>query len=100
MFEGFLRESIVRRAADKGLCSLDIVDLRQHGEGKYRKIDDKPYGGGPGCLMMCAPWFAAVEDALSKAADALDKAKKLIAEQDKGYTPAGLGLKWLWNQPK
>ena len=67
MFEGLLREYIVRRAADKGLCSLDIVDLRQYGEGKYRKIDDKPYGGGPGCLMMCAPWFAAVEDALSKA---------------------------------
>ena len=61
MFEGFLRESIVARAVKKGACEINIVDLREFGEGRWRKVDDKPYGGGPGMLMCCKPWFAAVE---------------------------------------
>ena len=61
MFEGFLRESIVARAVKKGACEIDIVDLRNFGEGRWKKVDDKPYGGGPGMLMKCGPWFAAVE---------------------------------------
>ena len=61
MFEGFLRESIVARAVKKGACEINIVDLREFGEGRWRKVDDTPYGGGPGMLMKCGPWFAAVE---------------------------------------
>ena len=64
MFEGFLTESIVARAVKKGACEIDIVDLREFGEGRWRRVDDKPYGGGPGMLMMCGPWFAAVESVL------------------------------------
>ena len=61
MFEGFLKESIVARAVKKGACEINIVDLREFGEGRWRKVDDKPYGGGPGMLMKCGPWFKAVE---------------------------------------
>ena len=64
MFEGFLRESIVARAVKKGACEINIVDLREFGEGRWRKVDDKPYGGGPGMLMCCKPWFEAVEKCL------------------------------------
>ena len=64
MFEGFLRESIVARAVKKGACAINIVDLREFGEGRWRKVDDKPYGGGPGMLMKCGPWFEAVEKCL------------------------------------
>ena len=64
MFEGFLRESIVARAVKKGACEINIVDLRDFGEGRWRKVDDKPYGGGPGMLMKCGPWFEAVEHCL------------------------------------
>ena len=64
MFEGFLRESIVARAVKKGACEINIVDLREFGEGRWRKVDDKPYGGGPGMLMKCGPWFKAVEHCL------------------------------------
>ena len=70
MFTGFLGESIVKRAVDKGACEIEIVDLREFGIGKYRKIDDKPYGGGPGCLMMCEPWFAAMEKVLAPGEEA------------------------------
>ena len=66
MFGGFLTESILARAVKKGACEIDIVDLREFGEGRWRKVDDKPYGGGPGMLMMCRPWFAAVEACLEK----------------------------------
>ena len=65
MFEGFLTESIVARAVKKGACEINIVDLREFGEGRWRKVDDKPYGGGPGMLMKCEPWFEAVESCLA-----------------------------------
>ena len=65
MFRGFLEESIVARAVKKGVCKVNIVDLREFGAGPHRKVDDKPYGGGPGMLMACPPWFAAVESVLS-----------------------------------
>ncbi len=65
MFEGFLTESIVARAVKKGACEIDIVDLREFGEGRWRRVDEKPYGGGPGMLMMCGPWFSAVESVLA-----------------------------------
>ena len=61
MFAGFLSESIVARAVKKGLCSVATVNLRDFSEGAYGKIDDKPYGGGPGMLMTCGPWFAALK---------------------------------------
>ena len=68
MFRGFLEESIVTRAVKKGACAIDIVDLRDFGEGRWKKVDDKPYGGGPGMLMKCGPWFAAVESVLTPGA--------------------------------
>jgi len=66
MFAGFLSESIVARAVKKGACEIAITDLRDFGEGRWKKVDDKPYGGGPGMLMKCGPWFAAVESCVAK----------------------------------
>ena len=68
MFRGFLEESIVARAVKKGACEVNVVDLRDFGEGKWKKVDDKPYGGGPGMLMKCGPWFEAVESCRPDAA--------------------------------
>lgn len=62
MLRGFLEESIVARAVKKGACEIRIRNLRDYAHDRWRKVDDKPYGGGPGMLMMCAPWFKAVED--------------------------------------
>lgn len=66
MFRGFLEESIVGRAVKKGACRINIINLRDFAEGPYRKVDDKIYGGGPGMLMMCPPWFKAVESRLAE----------------------------------
>ena len=69
MFRGFLEQSIVARAVKKGACEIRVHDLRDFTHDKWRKVDDKPYGGGPGMLMMCAPWFEAVEGCVAAVPD-------------------------------
>ena len=78
MFEGFLTESIVARAVKKGACEINVIDLREFGEGRWRKVDDKPYGGGPGRLMCCKPWFAAVESLKFKVQSSDDKTQTRV----------------------
>lgn len=56
-----LGESIMGRAQEKGALDLAIHDLRQFGEGNYRKCDDLPYGGGQGMVMTPGPLYSAVE---------------------------------------
>ena len=69
MLKGFLEESIMARAVKKGAVKINIVDLKEYGIGRWKKTDDKPYGGGPGMLMRCEPWFSAVESCLSSTAE-------------------------------
>jgi len=61
MFEPVLAESMLRIAQEKGAVSIHVHDLRPFGEGKRRSVDDRPYGGGPGMVLMCGPVFRAVE---------------------------------------
>jgi tRNA (guanine37-N1)-methyltransferase len=61
MFEGPLTESILHRARQEKLVDLHFHDLRSFGIGKYHQIDDRPYGGGAGMLMMCEPIVTAIE---------------------------------------
>lgn len=56
-----LSESIIRRAQDQGLVNIRAHQLRDWAEGKYRKTDDYPCGGGQGMVLMPGPIFAAVE---------------------------------------
>jgi tRNA (guanine37-N1)-methyltransferase len=60
MLEGFLRESILKRAAEKGLVRLRTVQLRDFATDARRTTDDRPYGGGPGMVMIPGPIFDAV----------------------------------------
>lgn len=61
MFRGFLEQSMVARAVRKGVCRINVIDLRDYAHDRRRTVDDRPYGGGPGMLMKCEPWFEAVE---------------------------------------
>ena len=56
-----LRTSIIGRAAESGLVTFAVHDLREHGIGRHRSVDDYPYGGGAGMVMRPEPLFAAVE---------------------------------------
>lgn len=61
MFQGPLTESILQRAQDEKLIDLRFHDLRSFGQGKYKQVDDRPYGGGAGMLFMCEPVVKAIE---------------------------------------
>jgi tRNA (guanine37-N1)-methyltransferase len=56
-----LRTSIVGRALESGIVDVGIHDLRDHGLGRHRTVDDEPYGGGAGMVMRPEPMFAAIE---------------------------------------
>ena len=57
MFESPLSYSIVKRAQEQGLVEIALTNIRDFSIGDYRKVDDKPYGGGPGMVMMPGPVF-------------------------------------------
>ena len=61
LFDGFLSESILSRAIEKGLVAVSLWNLRDWAEGKHRQVDDRPFGGGPGMVLMAPPVVAAVE---------------------------------------
>ena len=61
MFETPLETSLLGKAVSSGLIDVDVHDLREHGLGKHRSVDDQPYGGGAGMVMRPEPIFAAVE---------------------------------------
>jgi tRNA (guanine37-N1)-methyltransferase len=60
-FDGALGVSIVARAIAAGSLQVDLIDLREHGLGGYRQVDDAPFGGGPGMVMMIEPLAAALD---------------------------------------
>jgi tRNA (guanine37-N1)-methyltransferase len=61
LFDGFLSQSIVRRAIDKNLVAIERWDLRDWASGKHKQVDDRPFGGGPGMVLMAPPVVAAAE---------------------------------------
>jgi tRNA (guanine37-N1)-methyltransferase len=61
LIEGFLSEGLPRIAVEKGALSVNAVDLRGFTDDAHRSVDDRPFGGGPGMVMLAAPIFAAVD---------------------------------------
>lgn len=87
LFEGFLDESILKRALGRGLVEVNRWDIRDWAEGKHRQVDDRPFGGGPGMVLMAPPVVAAVE-----AVQALgERPGRLLA-----LTPTGRRLDQAW----
>jgi tRNA (guanine37-N1)-methyltransferase len=91
MFEGYFGESIIKRARERGFLDIRVHDLRDWAEGKHHKVDDKPYGGGPGMVMMVAPFFRALK--ALRAAPAKTAARKstrviLMSAKGKRFTHA------------
>ena len=62
MLEATLATSIVKRAQDGGQVEIHIHDIRSWADNKHRKVDDRPFGGGPGMVMMCQPLHDAVHE--------------------------------------
>ena len=62
MFDGFLNTSIIKRARDLGKVDINIHNFRDYSLDKHGRVDDYPYGGGAGMVLMCEPIFRAIED--------------------------------------
>ena len=65
MFQGPFDQSLIHRAVQKGLVTINLRDIRDHTHDVHHTTDDYQYGGGPGMVMKPEPVFEAVEDALS-----------------------------------
>jgi tRNA (guanine37-N1)-methyltransferase len=62
IFQGYLTQSILKLALDRGLVQIHLWNLRDWASGKHKCVDDRPFGGGPGMVLMPAPVYAAVEE--------------------------------------
>ncbi|MHC4718165.1 MAG: tRNA (guanosine(37)-N1)-methyltransferase TrmD [Planctomycetota bacterium] len=61
LFEPMLTTSIIGRAVDAGVVEVVVTNIRDYSTDRHRKVDDAPFGGGPGMVMMCQPVFDAVQ---------------------------------------
>lgn len=62
MYDGFLSESIIKRAIEEKLVDISIHNIRDYTKDKHKHVDDTPYGGGSGMLIKCEPVFSAIDD--------------------------------------
>lgn len=65
MISGFFEESIVKRAQEKKLVEIEIINLRDFAIDDYGTVDDRPYGGGAGMILRIEPIYKAVQSAIS-----------------------------------
>jgi len=60
IFEGIVEYGVIKEAFNRGSCVLNLYDLRDFTDDRYRKVDDRPYGGGPGMVLMAGPLDRAI----------------------------------------
>ncbi len=79
MFDGVLGSSMLWKAAERGIADYSFINLRDYGLGPRHQVDDTPYGGGDGMLLMIEPLVAAVE-----AAKTIDPSARVILPTPRG----------------
>ena len=84
LFAPFLAQGITRRAYESGQVDVKLWNLRDHAEGTYRRVDDRPFGGGPGMVMLAEPLERALGAAASARVDAGAPAGLVVL-----FTPTG-----------
>ena len=80
MFDGFKSESIIKRAIEDKKVEINTCNFRDFSKNKHKKVDDTPYGGGAGMVLMCQPIFDAVESLKNKNSKVI-----LLSPQGKKY---------------
>lgn len=86
MFDSVFGESIIKRAQKKGKVKIRIYDLRKFSTDKHKKVDDRPFGGGPGMVMKPEPIFKAIQTLKYKVRSKKYKVKIIL------LTPSGKKL--------
>ena len=67
IFQGYLTQSVLKLALDRGVVAIHLWNIRDWATGRHKSVDDRPFGGGPGMVLMPGPVFAAVEDVQQRA---------------------------------
>lgn len=62
MIEAGLNHSIIKRASDEGIISINAVDIRRYADNRHNSVDDYPYGGGAGMVMQAKPVYDCFAD--------------------------------------
>jgi len=75
-----IKNNIANQGVKKGIIDIKVVDLREFSKNSYKKIDDEPYGGGEGMVMMCQPLFDSIDYCISEC----DSKPKIIFPSPKG----------------
>ena len=70
MFDGFINESIIKRAIQKGNVEINVIDFRSYSKLNNNQVDDTPYGGGGGMVLRVEPLYDAIMDAKGDDKDA------------------------------
>ncbi len=91
MFQSFLTQGVIGRAIKKGIVSVDLYNPRDFTYDKHRTVDDRPYGGGPGMLMMVEP----LKDAILAARRASSENVKVVYLSPQGKKLDYTGVKQL-----
>src|SRR4030042_4623544 len=91
LFNSFLNESLIHKSIQKKLNKICVHDLRLWSNGKHHQVDDRPYGGGPGMVLMSEPIIRALTEIQEKAKKTKGKKGKKIDFKSKVilFSPAG-----------
>jgi len=81
IFEGYLGQSLLKKAIEAGLVDVQLHDIRRWSRDKHHKVDDRPFGGGPGMILQVEPVVEAVE-----AVQAMRNPGHLVALSPRGRT--------------
>src|ERR1700756_5309969 len=68
MFQGYLTQSLLKLAIQNGLVEIHLWNIRDWATGKHKSVDDRPFGGGPGMVIMAEPVYACIEAVQAQAA--------------------------------
>src|SRR6266540_1548618 len=67
LFQGYFTQSLLKLAIERGLVEIHLWNIRDWAKGKHKSVDDRPFGGGPGMVLMPEPVYAAVESVRQQA---------------------------------
>lgn len=87
LFEPFLRTGVTRRAFESGSVHVHLWNPRDHADGNYRRVDDRPFGGGPGMVMLAEPLAACLRAIRVQRAEALTQQAPVVL-----FSPLGRRL--------
>lgn len=86
LFDSFLNESLIKKSAQKKLNNFVVHDLRKWAKGAHKRVDDRPYGGGAGMLMMAEPIIKAVAEIKCQSVKNIMCQNKKIISKKNNYT--------------